>query len=120
MNYVGQVRHLLLGREREVCWPECAEECPAKGVKIGVSVVWVLPKALQAGVVVRAGSGPAGIPAEQVVLGLLALEPVGAVVAEGVPGLVGQLAPGAVPGEVPDALVGEEAHVHLNKHQNWL
>ena len=44
------------------------KECPAKVVEAGVVVVGVLAEALKASVVVRAGAGPAHVPAQQVVL----------------------------------------------------
>jgi hypothetical protein len=113
---VGWVRADIKRRKnryKRASWPKGTEEGPAKGVEVGVAIVRILSESLQAGVVVGTGPRPARIAAQQVVLCLLPLVPVGPVRGEGEPGLVGQLAPGPVRREGLDALVRQETHVHL-------
>ena len=63
----------------------------------------------------RALARPAHVAAQQKVLGVLLLVPVGLVVVEGEPVGVVQLAPGAVQGEVANTLVRQKTHVHLQQ-----
>jgi hypothetical protein len=100
-------------RDKRASLPKGTEESPAEGVEVCVAIVRILSESLQAGVVVGTGPRSARVAAQQVILSLLPLVPVGPVRGEGVPGLVGQLAPGPVCREGLDALVREEAHVHL-------
>ena len=107
-NSLVEVLPVVLGHQ-----PEGAQEAPPERVEVSVVIVWVLPEALEAGVVGGTRAGAAGVAAQLIVLRLLLLVPVGPVGVESQPRLMIEVPPGAVLGEVLDALVSQYAHVDL-------